>query len=210
MAHTCKDATSSQIMLIKRQRRTWRRRLREDMTKVRLLKNSVEQPNHAAGSSSYGEEPANPDDCPRDTIITDPANLISSIASAEGSAPNATLPPPQETPSLASTITSAKSVLPISVDDLSIGDFLTQAPIYSLNPFAQVEPDQAAESRPNNAPIYAEGSFAANWEGQARLGFTGQIDAPIYSLASFAHSPSMHAEEPGSQVLWDAMQPGPI
>jgi hypothetical protein len=73
-----------------------------------------------------------------------------------------------------------------------------------------VQSDQAAESRPNNAPIYAEGSFAANWEGQARLGFTGQIDAPIYSLASFAHSPSMHAEEPGSQVLWDAMQPGPI
>ncbi|EEU33809.1 uncharacterized protein NECHADRAFT_89118 [Fusarium vanettenii 77-13-4] len=98
MAHTCKDVASSQIMLIKRQRRTWRRRLREDMTKVRLLKNNVKnnvkQLNHAAGSSSYGEEPESPSDCPRNAMITGPANLMSSIAGAEGSAPNATIPPP--------------------------------------------------------------------------------------------------------------------
>ncbi|KAF4435391.1 hypothetical protein F53441_13514 [Fusarium austroafricanum] len=213
MTHTCVNAAPSQITLIKRQRRTWRRRLREDVKKAQLLKNSVEQPSHVARSSSRGEKSAGRSDYPRDTMITAPADLISSAANPEGSTPNATLPPPQETSSLTSIITPKQTALPIGTDDLSIDHFLTQAPIYSLNPFPQLEPDQAAEPPLTHASICAEGLFAANWQGQARLGLTEQIDAPIdapiYSLASLAHSPSMHAEL-NAQMLWDAMQPGPM
>ncbi|KAF5017717.1 hypothetical protein F66182_10331 [Fusarium sp. NRRL 66182] len=217
ITHTCVNAALSQITLLKRQRRTWRRRLREDVKKAQLLKNSVEQPSHVARSSSRGEKSAGRSDYPRDTMITAPADLISSAANPEGSTPNATLPPPQETLSLASTNTPKQTAPPIGTDDLSIGHFLTQAPIYSLSPFPQLEQNLAAERPLTHASICAEDLFTANWQGRARAGLNGQIDAPIdalidapiYSLASFAHSPSMHAEL-NAQMLWDAMQPGPI